>query len=39
MRIVEAMNSEKNWPVFVMNGAGYVQKIPAVDVAVPTVRM
>jgi hypothetical protein len=32
-----AMNSEKNMPVRVMNSAGYVQKIPAVEVAVPTV--
>jgi hypothetical protein len=27
-----AMNSEKNMPVLVMNAAGYVQKIPAVEV-------
>jgi len=34
-----AMNSEKNMPVRVMNSAGYVQKIPAVEVALPTVRI
>lgn len=33
MSIAEAMNSEKNWPVLVMKGAGYVQKIPAVAVS------
>jgi hypothetical protein len=33
------MNSEKNMPVRVMNSAGYVQKIPAVEVAPPTVRI
>ena len=32
-----AMNSEKNMPVRVMNAAGYVQKIPAVEVSPPTV--
>lgn len=31
MSIVEAMNSEKNMPVLVMNAAGYVQKMPAVE--------
>jgi hypothetical protein len=31
MRIVEEMNSEKNMPVLVMNAAGYVQKMPAVE--------
>lgn len=39
INIVEAMNSEKNWPVFVMKGAGYVQKIPAVEFSSPTVRI
>lgn len=37
--MVLAMNSEKNMPVRVMNDAGYVQKIPAVEVASPTVRV
>jgi hypothetical protein len=32
IKIVEAINSEKNMPVRVMNAAGYVQKIPAVEV-------
>jgi hypothetical protein len=32
IKIVEAINSEKNIPVRVMNAAGYVQKIPAVEV-------
>jgi len=31
IRIVEAMNSEKNIPVLVMNAAGYGQKMPAVE--------
>ena len=39
IRIVLAMNSEKNIPVRVMNEAGYVQKMPAVDVFRPTVRI
>ncbi len=41
MRIAEAMNSEKNWPILVMNSAGYVAKIPAVAVGEKpgTVRM
>jgi hypothetical protein len=34
-----AMNSEKNMPVRVMNSAGYVQKIPAVEFAPVTVRI
>jgi hypothetical protein len=34
-----AMNSEKNIPVRVMNSAGYVQKIPAVEFAPVTVRI
>lgn len=38
MRIVEAMNSEKNMPVLVMKGAGYVLKIPAVGCSPVTVR-
>lgn len=33
------MNSEKNMPVRVMNSAGYVQKMPAVEFSPPTVRM
>ncbi len=31
IRMVDAMNSEKNIPVLVMNEAGYVQKMPAVE--------
>lgn len=38
IKIALAINSEKNWPVRVINGAGYVQKIPAEDVLRPTVR-
>jgi hypothetical protein len=34
-----AMNSEKNMPVRVMNSAGYVQKMPAVEFAPVTVRI
>jgi hypothetical protein len=34
-----AINSEKNMPVRVMNSAGYVQKIPAVEFAPVTVRI
>jgi hypothetical protein len=33
IKIEEARNSEKNMPVRVINGAGYVQKIPAVAVS------
>lgn len=33
IRIEDARNSEKNIPVRVMNGAGYVQKMPAVAVS------
>lgn len=38
IRIVLAINSEKNCPVLVMNGAGYVQNMPADEVFKPTVR-
>lgn len=30
--MVEATNSEKNWPVVDIKGAGYVQNMPAVAV-------
>lgn len=33
------MNSSQNIDVRVMNDVGYVQKIPALDVLRPTVRM
>jgi hypothetical protein len=35
-KIVLAMSSEKNMPVFVMKAAGYVQNMPAVEVLPPT---